>query len=228
MAVPFYIPRLFQNPTTSHYEETTLIRVDVLSPLDHFNSTVTAASTWCSLPTPSIYFSIQQPEWSWWNEIRVGLLFCLRPYNSFSCYPEKSQIPDHDLDSVPRLWLCFPLLSPSLTPLQLWQQLPWPALHSCRLHICGSLCLERLPTYPIPRLLRTLFKHPSQGGFPSHPTSLPTSSPALFFSLVHYHLLTRHMLYLPYYLSPFTRMQKHPEGRDLCLFCSLLNPQCLE
>ena len=134
-----------------------------------------------ALPLQSV--SIQQPEWSWRNEIQIGWL-CLRPYNSFSCHPEKSQTPYYDLANVSVLWLYFQLLSPSLThyhslthhPSQLGKQPPCPALHFCWFHICCALCLEQPSYTPHSPNPWVLIQTPLWGRLP-HPLYLPTNLP---------------------------------------------------
>lgn len=145
VVVLFYIPKCFQNPTTCPA---------LFSPWDHFNSTMTTASPWCSLPYCFSLFQSSNQSDPGEMKFRLGDWLCLRPYNSFSCHPEKSQTPYHDLDNVSVLWLYFQLLSPSLIhyhslthhPSQLGQQPPCPALHFCWFHICCALCLEQ-PSY---------------------------------------------------------------------------------
>lgn len=85
----------------------------------------------------------------------------------------------------PPLWLIFQLLSPLLTPLQLWQ---WPqcsALHVPRnlmspLHLLLPLPATPFPHRSFPHSIRSLSKHLSQWGLPSHPP--PYQPPLLCFS----------------------------------------------
>lgn len=167
VSVLFYIPKCFQNPTTCLLSLTGILSI---APWP--------ASLMFSAPNPSVCFNPPTKR-SWRNEIQIGWL-CLRPYNSFNIHLRKAKPLTMTLIMCQFFWLYFQLLSPSLAhyltphhPSQL-DNSPLTLPSSFVVHISCALCpWKSLPTHLIPKILGSLFKHPSQGGLPHPPPPPP-------------------------------------------------------